>query len=186
MEPSTDVIASTPLVGYQGLCLDVTSDNNTPGTAVDVYTCNGTNGQQWTEEPNGTVQADGKCLDVVSGGTANGTKVDLYTCNGTGAQVWDPQPDGALLNPQSNACLDDTGYSTTPGTQVQIWSCSGNSNQSWVPPGDATGAVTGYDGLCLDVRSASNANGSSVQSTPATGAAPRTGPGAQRDAQGPR
>ena len=163
VEPSTDGIASTPLVGYQGLCLDVTSDNNTPGTAVDVYTCNGTNGQQWTEEPNGTVQADGKCLDVVGGGTANGTKVDLYTCNGTGAQVWNRQPDGALLNPQSNACLDDAGYSTTPGTQVQIWACSGNSNQSWVPPGDATGAVTGYDGLCLDVRSASNANGTPVQ-----------------------
>jgi beta-glucosidase len=163
VEPSTDGIAATPLVGYEGLCLDVTSDNNTPGTAVDVYTCNGTNGQQWTEEPNGTVQADGKCLDVVSGGTANGTLVDLYTCNGTGAQVWDPQPDGALLNPQSNACLDDTGYSTTPGTQVQIWSCSGNSNQSWVPPGDATGAVTGYDGLCLDVRGANSANSTPVQ-----------------------
>ena len=163
VEPAGDGIATTPLVGYQGQCLDVTSDNNTNGTAVDVYTCNGTNGQQWTEEPNGTVQADGKCLDVAGGGTANGTKVDLYTCNGTGAQVWDPQPDGALLNPQSNACLDDTGYSTTPGTQVQIWSCSGNANQSWVPPGDATGAVTGYDGLCLDVRGANNASGTAVQ-----------------------
>ena len=110
VEPSTDGIATTPLVGYQGLCLDVTSDNNTDGTAVDVYTCNGTNGQQWTEEPNGTVQADGKCLDVASGGTANGTMVDLYTCNGTGAQVWQPQADGCLLNPQSNAA------STTPAT----------------------------------------------------------------------
>ena len=50
VEPATDGIATTPLVGYDGLCLDVTSDNNTNGTAVDVYTCNGTNGQQWTEE----------------------------------------------------------------------------------------------------------------------------------------
>jgi beta-glucosidase len=163
VEPSTDGIATTPLVGYEGLCLDVTSDNNTNATPVDVYTCNGTNGQQWTEEANGTIQADGKCLDVVGGGTANGTLVDLYTCNGTGAQVWQPQSDGALLNPQSNACLDDTGYSTAPGTQVQIWACSGNSNQSWVPPGDATGAVTGYAGLCLDVRGASSANSTPVQ-----------------------
>jgi beta-glucosidase len=134
VEPADDGIATTPLVGYEGLCLDVTGDNNTNGTAVDVYTCNGTNGQQWTEEPNGTVQADGKCLDVVGGGTANGTLVDLYACNGTGAQVWHPQPDGALLNPRSNACLDDTGYSTTPGTQVQIWSCTRNANQSWTLP----------------------------------------------------
>jgi beta-glucosidase len=171
VEPATDGIPTTPLVGYEGLCLDVTSDNNTNGTAVDVYTCNGTNGQQWTEEPNGTVQADGKCLDVTGGGTANGTLVDLNACNGTGAQVWQPQADGALLNPQSNACLDDTGLSTTPGTQVQIWSCSGAANQSWLPPGGATGTgtgtatgpVTGYEGLCLDVRAASNADGTPVQ-----------------------
>jgi beta-glucosidase len=132
--PSGDGIATTPLVGYEGVCLDVTGDSNTNGTPVDIYTCNGTNGQQWTEEPNGTIHADGKCLDVIGGGTANGTLVDLYQCNGTGAQVWHPQPDGALVNPQSGACLDDTGWSTTPGTQVQIWSCTGNANQSWVSP----------------------------------------------------
>jgi beta-glucosidase len=132
--PSTDGIATTPLVGYEGLCLDITGDNNTDGTPVDIYTCNGTNGQQWTEEPDGTIRADGKCLDVVGGGTSDGTLVDLYTCNGTGAQVWQPQADGALLNPQSGDCLDDTNWSTTPGTQVQIWSCTGNANQSWTMP----------------------------------------------------
>jgi len=134
VDPATSALPAAPLVGYQGLCLDVTSDSDTPGTAVDVYTCNGTNGQQWTEEGNGTVQADGNCLDVVSGGTANGSLVDLYTCNGTGAQQWVPQSDGALLNPQSGKCLDDTGFSTTPGTQTQIWSCTGSSNQSWTQP----------------------------------------------------
>jgi beta-glucosidase len=168
--PSTDGIASTPLVGYDGLCLDVTSDNNTNGTAVDVYTCNGTDGQQWTEEPNGTVQADGKCLDVVGAGTANGTLVDLYACNGTGAQVWQPQSDGALLNPQSSDCLEDPGSATTLGTQAEIGTCTGGANQSWVPADasssggtGATGAVTGYEGLCLDVRSANTANGTPVQ-----------------------
>jgi beta-glucosidase len=159
VEPGTDGIAATPLVGYQGLCLDIAGDSDTNGTKVDIYTCNGTDGQQWTLKPNNTVQADGKCLDAIGGGTANGTKVDLYDCNGTGAQVWIPQADGALLNPQSNACLDDTGFSTTPGTQVQIWSCSGNSNQPWISPASATGPVTGYVGLCLDVRGDNSANG---------------------------
>jgi beta-glucosidase len=161
--PSTDGIATTPLVGQAGLCLDVAGDNNADGTAVDIYTCNGTNGQQWTEEADGTARADGKCLDVAGAGTANGTLVDLYTCNGTGAQVWHPQTDGALLNPQSGKCLDDPGLSTTPGTQVEIYSCNGGSNQSWVPPaGTTTGAVTGYDGLCLDVHAADNADGTPV------------------------
>jgi beta-glucosidase len=163
VEPAADGIASTPLVGYQGLCLDLAGDANTNGTKVEVYTCNGTDGQLWTVEPNNTVQAAGKCLDVTGGGTANGTLVDLSACNGTGGQTWIPQSDGALLNPQSNACLDDTGFSTTPGTQVQIWSCSGNANQSWVSPAAATGPVTGLSGLCLDVRGASSADGTPVQ-----------------------
>jgi beta-glucosidase len=132
--PSGAGIVTTPLVGYGGLCLDVAGDSNANATKVEIYTCNGTNGQQWTEEANGTVHADGSCLDVTGGGTANGTLVDLYSCNGTGAQVWQPQSNGSLLNPQSGKCLDDTGWSTTPGTQVQIWSCSGGANQAWTRP----------------------------------------------------
>ncbi|HET7013646.1 MAG TPA: glycoside hydrolase family 3 C-terminal domain-containing protein [Streptosporangiaceae bacterium] len=163
VEPATDGIAATPLIGYQGLCLDLAGDANTNGTKVEIYTCNGTDGQEWTIEPNNTVQANGKCLDVTGGGTANGTLVDLFDCNGSGAQTWIPQPNGALLNPQSNACLDDTGFSTTPGTQVQIWSCSGNANQSWVSAAAATGTVTGLSGLCLDVRGANSADGTPVQ-----------------------
>jgi beta-glucosidase len=167
--PAGAGIATTPLVGYQGVCLDVTGDSNANGTKVEIYTCNGTNGQQWTEEANGTIHADGSCLDVSGGGTANGTLVDLYTCNGTGAQVWQPQSDGALLNPASGKCLDDTGSSTANGTQVQIYSCSGAANQSWVSPAGgggpasgATGPVVGYEGLCLDVASANSANGTKV------------------------
>jgi beta-glucosidase len=132
--PPGSGLLTAPLVGYQGLCLDLAGDNNSDGTKVEVYTCNGTDGQQWTEEANGTIHADGKCLDVQSGGTADGALVQLYTCNGTGAQVWHPQAGGAIVNPQSGKCLDDTGWSTTPGTQVQIWDCTGGANQSWSQP----------------------------------------------------
>ena len=132
--PSGSGVPTTPLVGYTGLCLDLAGDNNSNGTKVEIYTCNGTNGQQWTEEPDGTIRADGKCLDVSGGGTANGTPVQIYDCNGTGAQVWRPQANGSLLNPQSGKCLDDTNWSTTPGTQTQIWACTGNANQSWTRP----------------------------------------------------
>jgi hypothetical protein len=99
---------------------------------VQVYTCNGTDAQQWTYSSD-TLSALGNCLDIDGGGTANGTTVDLYPCNGTGAQVWEHQSDGAYLNPQSGKCLDDTGYGGS-GTQVQIWSCTGNANQSWSLP----------------------------------------------------
>jgi ricin-type beta-trefoil lectin protein len=127
--------ATGQVVGYGGLCLDVRGANSADFTPVQVYTCNGTNAQQWTVvEAGSTLRALGKCLDINGGGTADGTTVDLYTCNNTAAQVFIPQSNGSLYNPQSNKCLDDTGWSTTPGTQVQIWDCTGNANQHWSLP----------------------------------------------------
>ena len=122
-----------PIPGYQGLCLDDRSASTTNANPIQVYTCNGTNAQQWTVDTNNTLQVLGKCMDVAGAGTANGTPVDLYDCNGTGAQTWIPQSNGSLVNPNSGKCLDDTGYGGS-GTQVQIWDCTGNANQQWNLP----------------------------------------------------
>ena len=123
-----------PITGYQGLCVDVRGANSANFTPVQVYTCNGTNAQQWTVVQAGsTLHALGSCLDVDGAGTANGTTVDLYTCNGTGAQVWEPQSNGELYNPNSGKCLDDTGNGGS-GTQLQIWACADTSNQQWTLP----------------------------------------------------
>ncbi|MHA6757528.1 glycoside hydrolase family 3 C-terminal domain-containing protein [Streptacidiphilus sp. PAMC 29251] len=163
-----DSVAATPLVGVGGLCLDLASDSNTDGAKVDVYTCNGTNGQEWTEASNSTVQAAGKCLDAKAAGTSVGTLVDLFTCNGTGAQVWQPQANGALLNPASGTCLTDPNSSTTVGTQVILSTCASTANQSWTSPAATVGGsgsggqVTGLAGLCLDVAGASTVDKTKV------------------------
>jgi hypothetical protein len=123
------------ITGPGGLCVDVRGANSADFTPVQVYTCNGTNAQQWTVVAAGsTLHALGKCMDINGGGTADGTTVDLYDCNNTGAQVFIPQSNGSLYNPQSNKCLDDPNGSTTPGTQLQIWDCNGGSNQKWTLP----------------------------------------------------
>jgi beta-glucosidase len=122
-----------PITGYEGLCLDDRSASTADFNPVQVYTCNGTDAQQWTVESNDTLQVLGGCLDVDGAGTANGTTVDYYPCNGTAAQVWDPQSNGELVNPNSGKCLDDTGYGGS-GTQVQIWTCGDTSNQQWTLP----------------------------------------------------
>lgn len=131
--PGVSGAATGAITGYEGLCLDVRGANSADSTPVQVYTCNGTNAQQWTVESDGTIQALGKCLDVTGAGTANGTKVQLYTCNGTVAQQWQPQSNGELVNPHSGSCLDDTGWGGS-GTQVQIWGCTDGSNQQWQLP----------------------------------------------------
>jgi len=127
--------ATGPVTGYNGLCLDVRGANTANFTPVQVYTCNGTNAQQWTVVQAGsTLHALGKCLDINGGGTADGTTVDLYDCNSTAAQVFIPQSNGSLYNPQSNKCLDDTNFGGS-GTQLQIWDCTaGDAAQVWHLP----------------------------------------------------
>jgi predicted chitinase len=136
------------ITGYEGLCLDDRSASTAEFNPIQVYTCNGTNAQQWTVESNGALEVLGMCLDVAAAGTADGTLVDLYSCNGTVAQVWQPQSNGALVNPNSGKCLDDTGWGGS-GTQVQIWDCSGNANQSWTLPSGSSGGGGGTGGFVV-------------------------------------
>ncbi|MHA6764148.1 ricin-type beta-trefoil lectin domain protein [Streptacidiphilus sp. PAMC 29251] len=118
------------ITGYGGKCVDVAAASSANGTAVQLYTCNGTTAQSWASS-NGTLQALGKCLDVTAAGTANGTKVELYDCNGTAAQQWTHQSNGELVNTGSGKCLDATGPSSADGTRLQIWTCSDGANQQW-------------------------------------------------------
>ena len=122
-----------PITGYEGLCLDDRSASTADFNPIQVYTCNGTNAQNWTVNSNGTLTVLGDCLDVAGAGTANGTLVDLYPCNGTGAQSWVHESNGELVNTNSGKCLDDTGFGGS-GTQVQIWACADSSNQQWNVP----------------------------------------------------
>jgi len=123
-----------PITGIAGKCADVASANSANGTAIQLWTCNGTNAQSWTVGTDGTLRALGKCMDITAAGTTNGTVVQLYDCNGTGAQVWQAQSNGTLRNPASGRCLDATGPSSADGTRLQIWDCSGGSNQVWHLP----------------------------------------------------
>jgi hypothetical protein len=123
-----------PITGIAGKCVDISASNTTPGTPVQLYTCNGTGAQRWTVNPDGSLGAFGSnCLDITNGGTADGTKVQLWPCNGTGAQVWHVQGN-ALVNPPSGKCLDDPASNTADGTRLQIWTCNGTAAQQWTLP----------------------------------------------------
>jgi hypothetical protein len=123
---------SGTITGYGGLCLDDKSASTTNKNPVDVYTCNGTAAQTWTES-GGNLLVLGKCLGPTGGGTASGTVVDIYDCNGTAAQVWQSQSNGELLNTNSGECLTDPGNGGS-GTQLQIATCTDAANQKWVMP----------------------------------------------------
>ncbi len=112
--------------------MDVAGANSANGTAVQLYTCNGSSAQQWSFNSDGTVRALGKCLDAVGNGTANGTRTQLWDCTGGANQQWQHTAGNDIVNSQSNRCLDVTGPSTADGgTPLQLWDCTGAANQKW-------------------------------------------------------
>ncbi|MEU9544517.1 ricin-type beta-trefoil lectin domain protein [Streptomyces mirabilis] len=113
-----------------GKCLDVNGGSSANGTAVQIWSCNGADAQQWSARSDGTLRALGKCLDATGRGTANGTKIEIWDCNGGTNQQWQAY-NGGYRNPVSGRCLDDPGASTADGTQLVLWDCSGGVNQQW-------------------------------------------------------
>ncbi|MGI5500661.1 glycosyl hydrolase family 18 protein [Lentzea sp. CA-135723] len=116
------------ITGFGGKCVDVAAANSANGTAVQLYTCNGTNAQQWSRNGN-TLRALGKCLDA--SGTANGAVTQLWDCTGSGNQNWTLESNGQLRNAASGRCLDATGNSSADGTRLQVWDCFASANQRW-------------------------------------------------------
>ncbi|WP_370343281.1 glycoside hydrolase family 3 C-terminal domain-containing protein [Catenulispora sp. MAP5-51] len=156
-----EAAVATPLIGPGGKCLDLAGGNNNDTNKVEVYDCNGTTAQQWSEYSDGTVRASGTCLDVAGAGTNDGTRVQIYTCNGSGAQIWQHQANGALLNPNSGKCLTDPESTATNGTQVVIDPCTGAANQSWVSP---IHTITGVgSGRCVDIPAADTTGSPQLQ-----------------------
>jgi len=150
------------------LCVDDSNSSTTPGNAVQIYTCNGTDAQSWTIAPNGTISTLGLCLDAWQSGTTNGTPIDLYTCNGSGAQQWTTGSDGALENPESGLCLDDPNSATTAGTQLQLYTCDQTSAQDWAlpkAPPSRVGTVTSgvSSSLCITDANGSTTNGNPIE-----------------------
>ncbi|MGJ6967337.1 ricin-type beta-trefoil lectin domain protein [Streptosporangium sp. G11] len=120
------------ITGLGGKCMDVAGASSADGTAVQLYSCNGTTAQQWTRPGDGTLRVLGKCLDVVDNGTANGSRLQLWSCFGGANQQWTYNPATRdLVNPAANKCVDVTGNTSTDGARLQLWECTGGANQKW-------------------------------------------------------
>ena len=120
------------ITGLAGKCIDVAGANTANGTAIQLYTCNGTGAQQWTRPGDGTLRALGKCLDISGPSAANGTVAHLWDCHTGSSQKWTYNPTTQnLVNQFSGTCLDVTGNNSADGTRLQIWSCTTGANQKW-------------------------------------------------------
>ncbi|MFF7052775.1 ricin-type beta-trefoil lectin domain protein [Streptomyces griseorubiginosus] len=131
IKPPVSTVGAEVRSGIAGKCLDVSGGNSANGTAVDSWSCNGSDGQLWSARSDGTLRALGKCLDATGRGTANGTKIAVWDCNGGTNQQWQTY-NGGYRNPVSGRCLDIPAGSAD-GTQLVLWDCNGGANQQWTP-----------------------------------------------------
>jgi Ricin-type beta-trefoil lectin domain len=124
-----------PILGAAGKCVDDAGASTNNGSAIQIFTCNGTGAQNWTwMSSDGTLRALSKCMDVTGGATASGTLVQLWDCNGTGAQEWRWRQQSRLVNPQSGRCLGAAGVGAADGTRLQISDCDDTAAQGWRLP----------------------------------------------------
>jgi non-reducing end alpha-L-arabinofuranosidase len=114
-------------------CVDDSAFSTANGNKIQMWDCTGGVNQQWTVEPDGTLQVYGKCMDITGANYGNGTLIELWDCTGGGNQQWQ-SVNGTLVNPASGKCLDDPGFNTANGTQLELWACNGGSNQRWTLP----------------------------------------------------
>jgi alpha-galactosidase len=143
------LISATPASGtggtgewvsaQSGACLDTLGSSSPgpyvffPGTAEQIFTCNGGINQEFSATSAGELRTMGatECLDVTGGGTAPGTRVELWPCNGGANQKWTVESNGTIVAQQSRLCLDVVGAGTANGTPTDIWTCNGQANQKW-------------------------------------------------------
>jgi hypothetical protein len=114
-------------------CVDIQWGDNSDGTPLQIWDCNGTAAQDWVRPGNGTVMATGKCMDVRDGSNADGTTLQILTCNGSPSQQWTYDQDTDELK-AFGKCLTLSGGGTSNGTRLVIETCNGSTSQQWNLP----------------------------------------------------
>lgn len=168
----TWTIGNDGTVQALGKCLDVTSGGTTNGTPVQLYPCNGTGSQVWTQNAKGLLNPQsGLCLADPASSTTNGTQLILWSCGADG-QDWRYPYGGqpiwsAFTNKAANLCL--SGAVENAGS-VSLHGCSSTPTppQNWQLVKDGTLRVS--TGACLDA-GPTGAVGSPVQLAPCSGSA---------------
>ncbi|HVV19490.1 MAG TPA: RICIN domain-containing protein [Pseudonocardiaceae bacterium] len=144
--PADPISPSTwfTIVDKDGKCVDARAAATGNGTAIQQYTCNGTNAQEFQLQNVGgpylkiVNRNDAtKGLDVTNVSTADGAPIQLWSYVGGANQQWQAVPDGGgyyhLVNRNSNStkCLTVPGSSTADSVQLVQQSCTGIAAQSF-------------------------------------------------------
>lgn len=160
---------------------DVSDVSTAPGADVHIWSNGGAGNQRWWMEPvnyapniaDGTYSLkavhSGKCLDVPNSSTAAGTQIQQYTCNNSTAQRFQVVHLGngyyRIVNVNSGLALHVASFLTGNNAAIQQHEAHGGDNQlfTFVAYGSGYMLKPKASYKCLDVPSASTANGALLQ-----------------------
>jgi hypothetical protein len=144
--PADSPIDSTvwyPVVNkISGKCVDARAAGTVSGTAIQQYTCNGSNAQQYQFVPTsgGYVRVNNRgnsaqAWDVTNVSTADNAAIQTWSYSGGTNQQWQPVAEGSgyyhFVNRNSGKCLDTPAASTADGVQLVQYACNGTGAQSF-------------------------------------------------------
>ena len=115
-----------------GLCLDVDKVNGRigPGSAVQIWACNGGPNQRFSWGRNGEIAIGNLCLDIENANPNDGGRMIVWQCSGAPNQRW--QARGRDIVSQLNGkCLAVWEGQARNGQRVVTWGCNGSTNQNW-------------------------------------------------------
>ncbi|MCU1683354.1 MAG: hypothetical protein JWQ81_4093 [Amycolatopsis sp.] len=125
-----------------GKCIDARSAASVNGTAIQQYTCNSTQAQQYQFQStdSGYVRINNRInaaqvVDVSNVSTADNAPVQLWAYGNGNNQQWKPvaETSGAyhFVNRNSSKCLTVPGASTADSVQLVQLTCNGSASQSF-------------------------------------------------------
>lgn len=156
-------------------CLDLFGRQTDNGSLIDVWQCDGTQGQLWIFEPGSyrirSSISSKKCIDATDMNI--GTQLKIWDCNDLPQQKfgWDADSGAIYLGSgaktSSSKCIESTAH-THNGTAVLIANCSNSTNQSWrvnQAPGPVEPNATFFikhGPMCMDVLGQQAVNGNPI------------------------
>ncbi|MGA5303104.1 RICIN domain-containing protein [Nucisporomicrobium flavum] len=125
-----------------GKCVDARAAGTVNGTAIQQYTCNGSNAQQYqfAATSGGFVRVAtrgnaAQVLDVKDVSSADNAPIQTWAYGGGANQQWQPvaEPAGTyhFVNRNSGKCLDVPAAATADGVQLVQYTCNGTAAQSF-------------------------------------------------------
>jgi hypothetical protein len=114
-----------------GRCVSLNKNDQTPGTIVRTFVCNGTESETWTLTA-ATIRIH-TTLCLQPAGPAPGTGMVVQTCDGSGPQQWELADGGVIRQAATGLCLT-VPQDSAGNVQLTIDVCTGAAGQAWMPP----------------------------------------------------